>query len=188
MKRTLLTILVVLFALSGQAQTEHMKFKGIPMEGNLDAFVQQLRAQGYALEETEDNVLAGEFGGHKGCYIIPSADRLGNICKVSVMFPAMDKWGDLASCYESYKSMLTEKYGAPTRSEERFEKRYDGDNAERMRGVQLDKYVYYSVFSCAAGDIRLEVNHHGPTLCFVQLTYADKAGQAAQRQQIMEDL
>ena len=35
------------------------------------------------------------------------------ICKVSVIFPAMDKLGDLERCYSNYKSMLSEKYGDP---------------------------------------------------------------------------
>ena len=35
------------------------------------------------------------------------------ICKVSVAFPEMEKWGDLEHCYLNYKSMLSEKYGEP---------------------------------------------------------------------------
>ena len=41
------------------------------------------------------------------------ADKNGMICKVSVAFPEMEKWGDLERCYLNYKSMLSEKYGEP---------------------------------------------------------------------------
>lgn len=55
------------------------------------------------------------------------------ICKVSVIFPAMDKWGDLEHCYSNYKSMLSEKYGAPRDCVENFQ--YDFVNDDNSKSM-----------------------------------------------------
>lgn len=115
----LLTLTVCLCS----AQTEHMKFKGIPMEGTLQSFTLKLKAKGYVPLGTEDgvSVLKGEFAGYKNCHIYAVADKSGMICRVCVEFPKMDKWSDLESCYSSYKDMLTEKYGEPKVCVEEFQ-------------------------------------------------------------------
>ena len=172
------------------AQTNHMKFKGIPMEGTLQSFTAKLKAKGFTPIGTQDGVslLTGEFAGYKSCTIGAVADKSGMICKVSVIFPNMDKWGDLERCYSSYKSMLTEKYGEPAMCEESFSDGYGGDDANKMYGVEFDKYKYYSVFRTELGDIQLEVSHNGVSACYVMLSYYDNANQDKLRQQIMDDL
>lgn len=117
MKHFLLTLLLTFIVGVCSAQTEHMKFKGVPMEGTLQTFTSKLKAKGFMPIGVQDGVslLKGEFAGYKDCTIGAVADKSGMICKVSVIFPAMDKWGDLERCYLNYKSMLSEKYGAPQR-------------------------------------------------------------------------
>ncbi len=192
MKHLLLTLLLTLFVGIGvcSAQTEHMKFKGIPMEGSLQTFTVKLRAKGFTPIGTQDGVamLKGEFAGYKNCTIAAVADKSGMICKVTVVFPSMDKWGDLDNCYSNYKSMLTEKYGDPVLCEEYFNSSYDRDASSKMYGVQFDKYKYYSIFSCEQGDVQLEISHNGVSSCYVMLSYFDNANQEKLRQQIMDDL
>ena len=45
----------------------------------------------YFLEYYLELALKGEFAGYKDCTIGAVADKSGMICKVSVIFPAMDK-------------------------------------------------------------------------------------------------
>lgn len=190
MKHIILTILVSLFTMTCLAQTEHMKFKGVPMEGTLQSFTNKLKTKGFTAVGIQDGVslLKGEFAGYKNCTIGAIADKSGMICKVAVIFPSMDKWGDLEKCYNNYKSMLTEKYGEPAQCEEYFSDGYDGDASNRMYGVQFDKYKYYTVFSCKQGDIQLEIAHEGVSSCYVMLSYFDNANQDKLRKQIMDDL
>lgn len=47
MKHLLCTLLLTLTVCLCSAQTEHMKFKGIPMEGTLQSFTLKLKAKGY---------------------------------------------------------------------------------------------------------------------------------------------
>lgn len=66
MKHFLLTLLLTFVVGISSAQTEHMKFKGIPMEGTLRTFTGQLRAKGFATVATQDGIslLNGEFAGY----------------------------------------------------------------------------------------------------------------------------
>ena len=94
MKHFLLTLLLTFIVGVCSAQTEHMKFKGVPMEGTLQTFTSKLKAKGFMPIGVQDGVslLKGEFAGYKDCTIGAVADKSGMICKVSVIFPAMDKW------------------------------------------------------------------------------------------------
>jgi len=190
MKHLVLTVLLSIFVGICNAQTNHMKFKGIPMEGTLQSFTNKLKTKGFTSVGIQDGVslMKGEFAGYKSCTIAAIADKSGMICKVTVIFPDMDKWGELEKCYSSYKSMLTEKYGDPVACEESFSDGYDGDASNKMYGVQFDKYKYYSVFSCDQGDIQLEVSHNGVSSCYVMISYFDNANQDKLRKQIMDDL
>ena len=63
MKHFLLTLLLTFIVGVCSAQTEHMKFKGIPMEGTLQTFTSKLKAKGFMPIGVQDGVslLKGEF-------------------------------------------------------------------------------------------------------------------------------
>ncbi len=99
----------------------------------------------------------------------------------------MDKWGDLESCYLNYKSMLSEKYGEPTKCVEEFQNEYADDDNSKLYELGMDRCKYYSVFPGNNGDIQLEITHQDFD-CNVMISYFDKANQDKLRQQIMDDL
>lgn len=166
-----------------------MKFKGIPMEGTLQSFTNKLKAKGYTPIDTQDDLslLEGEFAGYKNCTIGVVADKSGMICKVSVVFPEMEKWGDLEKCYMNYKAMLKEKYGKPEDCVEHFQNSYVDDDFSKIHELKMDKCKYYSTFTCEEGSIQLEITHLNLT-CFVRISYFDNANQDNLRKQIIEDL
>lgn len=75
MKQFLLTLLLTFAVGIGYAQTEHMKFKGIPMEGTLQTFTTKLKTKGFTPIGIQDGVsmLTGEFAGYK---IVPLVQSL----------------------------------------------------------------------------------------------------------------
>ncbi len=190
MKQLLLAIMLVFTANICSAQTNHMKFKGIPMEGTLQSFTAKLKDKGFTSLGIQDGVslLTGEFAGYKNCSIYAIADNSGMICKASVTFPDMDKWGELEECYNSYKLMLTEKYGDPKKCEESFSYAHTPDDGQKIRCVKMDSYKYYSLFTTELGEIKLEISHEGISRCYVRLSYFDNANQEKLKQQIMDDL
>ena len=65
-------IFAVAFVLSSFAQTtEHLKFKGVPIDGTLSEYVLKMKQAGFQLIETDDGVavLEGEFAGYRDCMI-----------------------------------------------------------------------------------------------------------------------
>lgn len=188
MKQFLLTLLMTFAFGICSAQTEHMKFMGIPMEGTLQSFTDKLVAKGFTPMGVQDgiSVLTGEFAGYKDCSILVVTDKQRLICKVCVLFPAKDKWGELESCYLNFKSMLTEKYGVPNVCEEKFQSKYVNDDQSKMLELIMDRCKYYSVFDGLNGDIQLEIKHSDD--CFVMISYFDNVNQDKLRKRIMDDL
>ena len=189
MKHFLLTLLLTFIVGVCSAQTEHMKFKGVSMEGTLQTFTSKLKAKGFTPVGIQDGVslLNGEFAGYKDCTICAVADKSGMICKVSVIFPTMDKWGDLERCYLNYKSMLSEKYGEPKDCVEKFQNDYANDNNSKKHELSMDRCKYYSIFDGDNGEIQLEITHQSFS-CYVMLSYLDNANQEKLRKHIMDDL
>ena len=61
MKKLLLTICSSLFCVLSYAQTEHLTFKGLPIDGSKQEFVKELQRQGYVY--VDDDILSGTFIG-----------------------------------------------------------------------------------------------------------------------------
>ena len=170
MKQLVLSLLIAVCTVCN-AQTGHMKFKGVPMEGTLQSFTTKLKAKGFTPVGIQDGVslLKGEFAGYKNCTIGAVADKSGMICKVSVIFPEMDKWGDLERCYSNYKSMLTEKYGEPETCIEEFQNDYVNDDSSKKHELGMDRCKYVSIFKCEEGDIQIEITHQNFS-CYVMIS------------------
>ena len=75
--RQLIILLLLAVCTVCSAQTNHMKFKGVPMEGTLQSFTTKLKAKGYTPVGIQDGVslLKGEFAGYKNCTIGAVADK-----------------------------------------------------------------------------------------------------------------
>ena len=97
MKRLFLQLILTLIVGICSAQSEHMKFKGVPMEGTLQSFTNKLAAKGYTPIGTQDGVsnLKGEYAGYKDGTIGAVSDKSRMVCKVAVMLKKKKKWGDL---------------------------------------------------------------------------------------------
>ena len=64
MKKLLLTICTSLFCVLSYAQTEHLTFKGLPIDGNKQEFVKELKRCGYIVHIIV-NIVANYFLGQK---------------------------------------------------------------------------------------------------------------------------
>lgn len=71
-KRKLLLLLCMLLSLAVQAQTAtgHLKFKGVPMDGPVDEFVEKIKGNDWQFFSRPDNgsiILIGTFAGYNDC-------------------------------------------------------------------------------------------------------------------------
>ncbi len=182
----------IAIGMSAQETQEHLKFKGIPIDGTVNSFVAKLKQKGYTHLTTSDGValLSGEFAAYKDCTIgVVSSKGRDSVCKVAVIFPAQDTWSALERNYLSLKNMLTTKYGEPSDCVETFQSysQPEDDNA-RMYELKFDRCKYYTIFKTEQGAIQLELGHESVTRCYVLLSYFDTINQQAIYSDAMDDL
>lgn len=193
MKTFFLTLTFVLTTILTFAQTsEHLSFKGVPIDGTLNDYVSQMRQNGFTHLGTEDGtaILNGDFAGYKDCHVgVSTLKQKDLVYKIGVLFPEKDTWSRLSTNYFDLKEMLTEKYGKPSDVVEKF----DGysqpkDDNSRMYEVQFDRCKYYSIWQTDKGEIQLSIDHNSVTSCFVKLLYVDKVNSDKIRAKAKDDL
>ena len=193
MKTKFLLIFSLFFLALLQAQTsEHLTFKGVPIDGRLSEFVAKMKLAGFTHLQTTDGIafLTGDFAGYKKCMVgISTLKQHDLVHKAVVIFPDLSSWGALENNYLNLKSLLTEKYGEPTTVLEQFETnvQYLDDNL-RLTYLQLDQCKYYSVWDTNKGTIQLGIDHNGIESCFVKLAYFDKINSAIIETNAKDDL
>lgn len=172
------------------SQSKHMTFKGIPMEGTLNSFVQKLKAKGYVYKSTTDGVafMEGEFAATKGCTILVNrfSDK-DQVNLVAVIFPEEKTWNAIISEYNTIGELLTEKYGVPE-TEERFHQREPGDPELKFYALLKDECTFMKQYNVENGRIVLTMAKMGFQSASVILRYLDDANVDQIRQKMLEDL
>ena len=194
MKKLLCSLLVSLMSLTFYAQTEspHLTFKGVPIDGTLNEYVQKMKQKSFTFIEKEDGMalLKGDFASYKGCLIgVVTLQQKDLVSKITVIFPQRETWSALSNNYFTLKDMLTEKYGKPADVTEEFQSYSEPrDDGAKIRNVQLGKCKYLTIFETPKGVIELSIDHSNVTECFVRLSYFDKINGNIIRSQAIEDL
>ncbi len=193
MKRILVLWMAMMIAFSVSAQTGHLTFKGVPIDGTLNEFVGKLKQKGLKHIGTEQGIaiFKGEFAAHKGCSIVAIAHESGKVYRVGVMFPEQETWLRLYNDYSSIKDMLTQKYGEPTTVIEEFQSysggKYD-DDYTRMHYVMFDQCRYVTSFATENGTIEVRIDHNDALECYVILIYEDSTNGDEVRSSAIDDL
>ena len=174
------------------ADSSHLAFKGVPIDGTLKQYVRQMQKRGFKVESAkkESVRLTGDFAGFKDCAIdVFTLSQRDLVNSITVSFPPQETWERLSSDYFALKSMLTKKYGKPAKCTEKFQNAslYD-DNGSKMFGVAQDACIYKTIYSTPKGGIRLSIEHQSYNYCYVQLMYADRQNSDIVRSDAMNDL
>ena len=170
-----------------------MTFKGVPIDGTLDAYVKNMQKAGFTYLGKDDGIaiLSGDFAGFRNCKVgVVTLKSLDLVNRISVLFDTQDKWADVFGVYSQLKEMLSTKYGEPSQCIEEFQGyTQPHDDNSRMHELNMDRCVYSTVFSVDTGDIELEIINqgfgHGAA---VRLSYWDKINTASVQQKAMDDL
>ncbi len=172
------------------AQNEHLKFKGVPIDGTRNEFVQKMKTAGFTYDREEEDVvyMKGDFAGMKGCMIgVTTLKSRDLVCKVSVSSSIMDTWASLETQYQSLKNMLSQKYEKPTEVKEIFDSSYKLDNNDKMYELSSDRGEYCSVFKLENGYIYLSISAIRMKGAVV-LTYVDRINGVIIQQDAINDL
>ena len=191
MKKVFLFLTCLLFAGSTFAQ-QHLSFKGVPINGTLKAYTEAMVKAGFHYEGTQDGIslLTGDFAGYKNCVVgVSTLKNLDVVSHIAVLFPNKDTWTAVLGDYEHLKAMLTEKYGTPSDSQEKFTDNNGNDNGLIMYALKDGEYVWYTTFSTELGDIELSIIAGTKYLTgCVRLSYYDKVNHEKVRSAAMDDL
>lgn len=193
MKTFFLTLTFALTTMLTFAQTsEHLSFKGVPIDGTLDEYLSKMKKSGFSHLATEDGIaiLKGDFAGYKDCTVgVSTLKQQDLVHKIAVIFPDKDTWSRLSTNYFDLKQMLTEKYGKPSDVVEKFDgNSQPRDDNSKMYEVKFDRCKYYSIWETDAGEIQLSIDHNSVTSCFVKLAYFDKINSAKIKAKAIDDL
>lgn len=177
---------------SAQNVSEHMTFKGIPIDGTLNSFVTKLKQKGFTYISTDDGVamFRGDFAAYKNCTVgVVSSKEKDLVVKVAVIFPSHETWAALESNYLSLKQMLTAKYGEPSDCIETFQS-YSQPEDDNMKiyELQMDRCKYQTLFETEKGNIELLLSHQSFSQCYVILSYYDAINQKTVMSDAMDDL
>ena len=89
MKKLIVSFAFVLIALTSYAQSssEHLTFKGIPIEGSMTEFCQKLKAKGFTSIGSENNLalFMGDFTGRNATIGVTATDDGKSVFAVAVL-------------------------------------------------------------------------------------------------------
>ncbi|MCQ2200682.1 MAG: hypothetical protein MJZ27_01195 [Bacteroidales bacterium] len=192
MKRFVSLLTAVLISAIAFAQgSEHLTFKGVPIDGTLASFTQKLSTKGFKKIGTEgrSSILKGTFAGSDNCTVLVQAvDNKDLVYLVGVMFPSMNDWRRLEDDYFTLKEMLTKKYGEPVGSIEEFQHNYVNDDNSKLHELQMNRCNYETVFETDKGRIKLSIAHNDYLECYVILGYVDGSNGALSADAAYDDL
>lgn len=178
-----------------QTESEHLTFKGVPIDGSLNSFVEKMKQKGFTFITILEDVaiMEGSFSGYNDCTIqIFSTKQKTSVYNVGVTFPKTEKWGILSSNYFSLKDMLTTKYGEPSDCTETFDAyTQPRDDQMKMLYTKTDKCKYETVFTTSKGVIKLFIAHiqvDYTDYCYVSMVYTDFENYKGNRSEAIDDL
>ena len=172
--------------------SKHLTFKSLPFNGTLEEFVSQMKKSGFTHTGTQDGIaiMEGDFASYKSCVVGVSTLKTKDLVStIAVLFPDRDKWSTLSSNYFDLKELLTEKYGKPSESVEKFQSYSEPrDDNDKMYQVKFDKCKYNTIYKTEKGSIQLSIDHEGVSKCYIKLAYFDKINSGTVKKQALEDL
>ena len=117
MKRILFVLALMISATAMMAKMQHFSFKGIPIDGTLNEYTNNLLRTGCTrIGEMQPgmSVLQGEVAGFKNCIIyVRTPQSYDRVCKVYVKLTENKEHNQLAEDFSIVKNLLDEKYGTP---------------------------------------------------------------------------
>ena len=192
MKKVIVSFAFVLIALISYAQSnsEHLTFKGIPIEGSMTEFCQKLKAKGFKSVGKENNLalFIGDFTGRNATICVTATDDGKSVFAVTVLFDPSGEWNTLVNTYSYYKDLYTRKYGDPTVSQEKNPAHSDS-NIALMAEVYQGTVVWGSIWEVTGGDIELLIEKTSKIYeGMVMIRYRDSQNVETKIQKDLEDI
>lgn len=190
MKRIVILAAFVLLSTVALAQDAHLKFKGIPIDGNYKEFAQKLIQKDFKqIESSNDGiVLIGNFMATPGVMVLVYPDPTSKaVSAVSAMIEAGGNWTTIEGKYYDVVSTYKEKYGEPTEHVEEFTTDVHNDDYFRKNALQDGQCNYKSQWGVEGGRIAVSLAYF-QFKYYVICAYVDEQNVKALRQTIIDDI
>jgi hypothetical protein len=152
---------------------KHLTFKGIEINGSVEAFANILQSQGFSHVTTSDQnsiVLQGTYAGMNNCnLIICYGQYIHQVRKIAIFSEEYKSWYPLHSKYTEMKNLFSQKYGTPE-SYEFFSSPYEEGDGYEMTALSVEKATFSSYFWLPLGCISISITVSGGIL----ISYEDK--------------
>lgn len=135
-KRTILIGICCLFSILLQAQTEHFKFMGIPLDGKISAFDRELKKKGFELDNYSGKMLEGTyiyngvFSGETAQVFVNFDSGTKNVYQATVIIKNYTRNSAIRK-YEDFRDMLEKKYSQDEAV--KFYRDFDAEHGEEMK-------------------------------------------------------
>lgn len=189
--RTILSIFAaMMISISAIAQSEHLAFKGIPIDGTLEEYVANLKSVQFRVSElnADEARLIGNFAGYKDCTVTVSSIMPRNLVnEITVSFPYVYNWATLIDNYNELKQMLTQKYCKP--SQQTFDLSYynhSGDSS-KFRALSDGEIIIRCSFVTSKGTIQMWIEGYRSSAA-IKIKYTDNVNTATVKTDAYNDL
>ena len=181
MKKILAALFISLIALSVSAQN-HLKIKGIPIDGNINTFVNKLKNAGLKQntlfsESLGRTILEGDFAELHNCKWAFLSTKNGTVCKVIIMSDYITGWFSCKEKYNEMKALLNTKYELIGSYEYFKNPYYDGDGYE-LSALSQKKGDWQCFFKCEEGVINLVLDAVDTREGYINISYEDNINMA----------
>lgn len=126
-EKIFLLFFVVMLAFNVSAQTEHMKFAGVPLTGTIEQFQRKLMGKGFRLRKDLNRLIpvgtrcfSGMFAGKQGTIAVYYDSETKMVYSAKVYYDGLTE-SDAKDELENFKSMLSIKYGADNITDDKDE-------------------------------------------------------------------
>lgn len=163
MKKILFVAALLSATFAGYAQGKVIRFAGVPVCGDRDGFVRDVRTAGFRVTSRGADgtvFLVGVYNGVRDSAVSVEAAGDGGVSLVSVNTPPQLTWEDAETVYGNFKARLVAEYGEPEFFDEFFPEGIVKDS-DRKRSVVSGQGRYESVFHADDGRVILKVAGKG---------------------------
>lgn len=154
-----------------QAQSSHLEFMDIPIDGNLEEFVEKLKNEGFTLEEVDNNiaVMEGVFM-DKHCELyIYSSPITKTVRMVTVYLPENKDWLSLKQEFKACREQYRIKYGYNDSHYSYFASPYSEGDGYEIQAIESGKCYFASFWEIEKGMLSVNISE----FCQISISYED---------------
>lgn len=158
MKKTALFIIAAILT----ATTFGQSIDGVPISGNVNAFVDKFKQKGYIVKKVHEFgvTMEGKLGAYPIEFYVTKTPKTNQVAKVGIYFPKRYSWKSLSEDFSNMFEILTNKYGEPDTFKSNFTSPYELGDGYELNAVALEKCEFLSIWIKDNAGIILEISKY----------------------------